>query len=50
MHDVADHAIVANDRWRFWCRVKHRIVLDAGSRTDSNLAVIAAQYGACPNC
>ena len=49
VHEVADHAVVADDRGVLVRRVQHAVVLHAGALADDDLAVVAAQHCARPD-
>jgi hypothetical protein len=50
MHDVADYAVITNDRRVGWCCMDNRIVLNARARTDDDLAIVTSQYSTRPDC
>ena len=49
MGDVADHAVVPDDRRLLRCRVDDRVVLDARTAADLDVAVVAAKHCPGPN-
>lgn len=49
MRDVADHAVIADDRWLLRCGVNDGVVLDARACADHDVPIVSAQDGSWPN-
>jgi hypothetical protein len=49
MHNVANYAIIANNRWVLRRGMNNGVVLNTGARTNLDVSIVATQYCAWPN-